>query len=257
MSMKFENREGQNLSRKKLTIISQSPGEMIVDMARADTPTKEGTPITAEVFEAWDAVVEDVRGSKEHSLNAVQTANNAISVAESAQADAEEAKAASQSAVSMAEQASNAVALGTGTHVKVGGEIVQEVAFTSDPQTQINAMYPTVAYSGDLNNLRQPYFGGYTTGTANKPTGEDGWIICMRFNEGYYRQIAFTGSEVEKMYMRQSKDAGGGAWTPWTALIDETNAQTISGVKQFSNGVKIGNNWSVSQNGSELRFTFG
>lgn len=47
--MEFIDRQGQNLNRKKLTIISQTPTEMIVDVARYDNATTEGTPINANV----------------------------------------------------------------------------------------------------------------------------------------------------------------------------------------------------------------
>jgi hypothetical protein len=45
--MDFVNRQGTNLNRKRLRIISQSANEIIADVERADTPTVEGTPISA------------------------------------------------------------------------------------------------------------------------------------------------------------------------------------------------------------------
>ena len=47
----FENRVGENLNRRKLTIISQSPNELIVDVDRLDKNiTTEGTKINAETL---------------------------------------------------------------------------------------------------------------------------------------------------------------------------------------------------------------
>ena len=47
----FMNRTGENLNRRKLTIISQTPNEMIVDIARADNlDTENGTKIDADTL---------------------------------------------------------------------------------------------------------------------------------------------------------------------------------------------------------------
>ncbi len=47
----FVNRTGENLNRRKLTIISQTPNEMIVDIARADNlDTENGTKIDADTL---------------------------------------------------------------------------------------------------------------------------------------------------------------------------------------------------------------
>lgn len=48
--MSFTNRTGQNLNRKKIIIINQTPNEIIADIERADTVTEEGTPINATIF---------------------------------------------------------------------------------------------------------------------------------------------------------------------------------------------------------------
>lgn len=53
--MAFENREGANLNRKKLTVISQTTVNgktvMTVDVERADNASKTGTALTAENLE--------------------------------------------------------------------------------------------------------------------------------------------------------------------------------------------------------------
>ena len=43
--MDFKDRQGQNLNRKKIKIISQSPTEIIADIERYDTVTEEGNLI--------------------------------------------------------------------------------------------------------------------------------------------------------------------------------------------------------------------
>ena len=52
--MTFNDRQGTNLNRKRLTIISQTPTEIIADIERADNPTQEGTKINASVFNNFE-----------------------------------------------------------------------------------------------------------------------------------------------------------------------------------------------------------
>ena len=82
----FKDRQGTNLNRKRLKIISQTPTEMIVDVERADTPSQEGTPINASVF----------NGFKDEINIATNTAISANTVANSALTVANEAKSISQ-----------------------------------------------------------------------------------------------------------------------------------------------------------------
>lgn len=71
--MEYVNRQGSNLLRKKLKIVSKSEDEMIVDIEHLDEGiTKSGTPISAELFNTWQKLISD---SFANSLSAVTTAN--------------------------------------------------------------------------------------------------------------------------------------------------------------------------------------
>ncbi len=49
--MEFKNREGKNLNRKRLEVISQTPNQLIVDVfSEASNITEYGTPINAETL---------------------------------------------------------------------------------------------------------------------------------------------------------------------------------------------------------------
>lgn len=96
--MKFKNREGTNLNRKKLKIISQSPTEMYVLMEENADITQEGTPLNAEVFNEFQQTIDT---SKNQSTSAVSVANNALDIAN-------EAKNNSLNAIENATTANNA-----------------------------------------------------------------------------------------------------------------------------------------------------
>ena len=49
----FVDRVSIHRNRRKLTIISQSPNEMIVDVERADSPNENGTVISANILEQF------------------------------------------------------------------------------------------------------------------------------------------------------------------------------------------------------------
>lgn len=93
--MIFKDRTGTNLNRKKITIISQTPTEIIADIERADNPIEEGTTINASVFNAFQENI--------NSANA--TANSALETANSALSDSAIAKSNSTNALSVANQA--------------------------------------------------------------------------------------------------------------------------------------------------------
>lgn len=88
--MEFKNREGENLNRRKLTIISQNENEMIVDVERAETNIiNEGTSLTAEVLNVWNGKIDtaynsaNVANSKSNSAEtksnlALQKAEDAL-----------------------------------------------------------------------------------------------------------------------------------------------------------------------------------
>lgn len=95
--MIFQDRTGSNLNRKKITIISQTPTEIIADIERADNPINEGTTINASVFNTFQ---ENINLSNETSTQALENANQATTVAN-------EAKINSVNALNIAGKASN------------------------------------------------------------------------------------------------------------------------------------------------------
>ena len=73
--MIFQDRTGTNLNRKKITIISQTPNEIIADIERADNPTIEGTPINASVFNAFQQSIDNASNNATNALGIANSAN--------------------------------------------------------------------------------------------------------------------------------------------------------------------------------------
>ena len=140
--MIFQNRQGSNLNRKRLRIVSQTAEEIIADVERADNPTVEGTPIDATVMNQFQSEIDTANSN---ASTAVSTASTAASNAASALSTA---NAASQTASTAASTASDAKTKADyvetqladrGATVKFNGVTQTEVNFDSDPQTQINS----------------------------------------------------------------------------------------------------------------------
>lgn len=93
--MEFKDRTGQHLNRKKLTIISQTPNELIVDMDRFDNVTEEGTKINANVFNTFQTEI----------TTANNNANNAVSAVLAIKTEFEQTNANSQTALTTANSA--------------------------------------------------------------------------------------------------------------------------------------------------------
>lgn len=104
--MIFQNRQGTNLNRKRLTIISQTPTEIIADIERADNPTQEGTKIDASVFNAFQASIDTANTNANNALTnsatAISTANQISSDATSALTTANAANTNASSALTKA-----------------------------------------------------------------------------------------------------------------------------------------------------------
>lgn len=94
--MIFKDRTGTNLNRKKITIISQTPTEIIADIERADNPIEEGTTINASVFNSF----------QDNINTAIDTANSALESSNTATTTANSAKTNSTSALNIAGKAS-------------------------------------------------------------------------------------------------------------------------------------------------------
>ena len=74
--MIFNDRQGTNLNRKRLTIISQTPTEIIADVERADTVTQEGTKINASVFNSFQNSIDSALTQATSANTRVQTLEN-------------------------------------------------------------------------------------------------------------------------------------------------------------------------------------
>lgn len=143
MSNRFQNRTGSNLNRKKLTIISQTANEMIVDVERADTVEQQnqGTVISATVMNDFE---DRMSSAETNSSTALSNANSALSASSSADTKATTALSNSQQALSTANSAQQAVQTlasqvsDRGAVVKFNNVSQTEVNFSSDPQIQID-----------------------------------------------------------------------------------------------------------------------
>jgi len=101
--MFFKDRQGSNLNRKRISIVSQTPNEIIADITRADTPTDEGTPINADTFNDFQ---QQIDSAKNQSANAVTNASSALTVANEAKTTSNNAVNTASSAVDTANNAS-------------------------------------------------------------------------------------------------------------------------------------------------------
>ena len=146
--MIFQDRQGSNLNRKKLRIVSQTADEIIVDVERADSPTQEGTPINASTMNQFQ---QEINTSNTNASNAVTVANsassnasNAVTTANNAETKATTALSKAETAITTANQAKAKAdyveeqLADRGTTIKVNGVSQTEVNFTSEPQEQID-----------------------------------------------------------------------------------------------------------------------
>ena len=148
------NRVSKHPNRRKLTIVSQSPNEIIVDVERADSATVEGSTITADTLNDFQT---EINTSNSNASSALSTANSANTIAQTASTTANSANQTANSADTKATTAlsnsTNAISTANeakekaleveskladrGTTIKINGVSQIEVNFTSDPQTQI------------------------------------------------------------------------------------------------------------------------
>lgn len=139
--MIFQNRQGSNLNRKRLRIISQTAEEMIVDVERADSPIVEGTPINASTMNQFQSEIDTANSNASTALTtantASQDASTALSTAGTASQDASDAVTTANEAKTIALYVESQLA-DRGATVKFNGVAQTEVNFSSDPQTQIN-----------------------------------------------------------------------------------------------------------------------
>lgn len=83
----FKNRQSQYINRRKLTIISQTPNELIVDIARNDGVISEaGSGINASVMNDFNS---QVNTAVSNAAIALEKANSAITISNEAKTSAE------------------------------------------------------------------------------------------------------------------------------------------------------------------------
>ncbi len=100
--MEFKDRQGQNLNRKKIKIISQTPTEIVADIERFDNVTEEGTKINASVFNAFQS---EINESSRKVTSAVTTANEALTTANQANLKSDNAVQSANSSLENSNQA--------------------------------------------------------------------------------------------------------------------------------------------------------
>lgn len=151
--MTFQNRQGTNLNRKRLTIISQTPTEIIADIERADNATQEGTKIDANVFNTFQSSIDT---ASSNATNALANSTSAISSATQAISDAANAlnvaNAASTTANSANTSASTANANATNALTKANTNSTNIASALGRIQTLENTK-PTFTLSGTTLNI--------------------------------------------------------------------------------------------------------
>lgn len=146
--MIFQDRQGSNLNRKKIKIISQAGNEIIADIERADSPTIEGTKLNATVMNEFQKEIDNSNTNASNAMNIANSASNNASSAVSTASDAETksttALSKAETAITTANQAKSKAdyierqLADRGTTIKVNGVSQVEIDFSSNPQTQIN-----------------------------------------------------------------------------------------------------------------------
>lgn len=58
--MVLQDRQGSNLNRKKIKIISQAGDEIIANIERADSPTVEGTKLNAGIMNQFQKEIDSI-----------------------------------------------------------------------------------------------------------------------------------------------------------------------------------------------------
>lgn len=166
--MNFENRQGTNLNRKKIKIVSQTANEIIADIERADNATVEGTPIDAGVFNAFQSEINSANTNASSALSAATQAStdasNALTAATTASDNSSLAVQQSSLALQTANRVENSLA-DRGASIKIGGVAQIEVEFDENPQTQLNNKVNT----SDLVNLVYPVGSIYISVNATNP----------------------------------------------------------------------------------------
>lgn len=167
----FKNRTGSNLNRRKLTIVSQTANEMIVDVERADSVQSgnEGTPITASTLNSFE---DRISLAESNSSTAFSNANTALSASNSAETKATTALSNSQQALTTANNAAEIVQTlenqigDRGAIVRVNNVAQTEINFSSDPQAQLNSKLST----NNLLNLTYPIGSIYMSVNSTNPS---------------------------------------------------------------------------------------
>ena len=139
--MIFQDRQGLNLNRKKIKIISQAGDEIIADIERADSPTVEGTKLNAVIMNQFQKEIDDANTKSNSAVNTATTAsayaNNAVTTANNASTTANDASTTANEAKEKALEVEGKLA-DRGATIKVNNVTQTEISFTSDPQTQLD-----------------------------------------------------------------------------------------------------------------------
>lgn len=138
----FIDRQGENLNRKKLKIVSQTANEIIADIERGDDAIVEGTPINAAAMNSLKSTIDSADINATTALN---IANEAMAIANAVE---------------------DAVAVGKGTVVYINDDPKASIGFSSDPQAQINNIV------NNTTKLTNEY-GGFAAGNNSNATANN------------------------------------------------------------------------------------
>ncbi len=204
----FQNRSGTNLNRRKLTIISQSANEMIVDMERADNVQtgNEGTTLNADVMNALDDRITAAENNSSTALSTANAANTKALYVESQLADRGATikfNGVTQTEVNFLSDPQTQI--DTKTNVKVNNAHVNEVSFSSDPQTQITNLSSSVntLVTQMSNTLSAPLYS-----TAVNITTSTSFTYTPTKNGFIWVKAAANMSDASYFRVKRSIDAG-------------------------------------------------
>ena len=145
--MVFQDRQGSNLNRKKIKIISQAGDEIIADIERADSPTVEGTKLNAAVMNQFQKEIDDANTKSNSAVNTANTAstnaNNAVTTANDAKTKATTALTNSNNAVETANAASTSASSAVNTADNASSNASSALTTANEAKSSANSAVTT------------------------------------------------------------------------------------------------------------------
>lgn len=185
----FQDRVGEDLKRKRITIISQSADTIIADVEPANLPIQEGTTINAAIMNKFQdaiAVAEtNAIEAKESSSNALIAAGQANENASTSLSNSQIALSTAANAETKALEAFNHITDAQGTKVTIEGEFVS----TFNADSKVN--------QSDLSNYLTSNTNQDVTGIKTIKQGLNVNSIYSKILQGgisnSYASLSYTG----------------------------------------------------------------